>query len=206
MIGRWIGQPEKFQDYFMWIIDSTDQLVLNGNWNPPPGRDNTINMAFQGPLIYNHNDKHFGAQPSEAQFTIGANQAARKRIVAGMEQKAVTEGLDFGGEAFFRFNAVVGTDGQAPQQQTTSVRVDTPGGPSQHSHPIPENQAGMVSHDGKVKSAIRMFTTDRDLGKLVDLAKYLRVIGAANGQYTNLRVDDHLYGHLRPPPCVFWSW
>jgi hypothetical protein len=206
LIGRWVGQPPQFQDYFEWTISNIDQVALSGNWNPPQGRDNTVNMAFQGNLIYSHADKHFGAQTDEAQFTIGANQAARKRIVAGMEQKAIAEGLDVGGEVFFRFNVVVGTDGQTPQQQSASIRVDTPGGPSQHSHPIPENQAGMVSHDGKVKSAIRMFTTDRDLGKLVDLAKYLRIIGAANGQYTNLRADAHLYGHLRPPPCVYWAW
>lgn len=206
LIGRWAGQPEQFQDYFSWIIDSDSRLALQGLWDPPNGRDNTIDMNYQGALIYAHNDKHFGAQPAEAQYTIGANQAARKRIVAGMEVKAIAEGMIVGGEAFFRFNAVVGTDGQQPQQQTCSIRVDTPGGPSQHSHPIPENQPGMVSHDGKVKTAIREYTTARDLSGLVNLAKYLKVIAAANGQYSNLRADAHLYGNLRPPACVYWAW
>ncbi|CAE6721605.1 hypothetical protein [Paraburkholderia haematera] len=206
LIGRRAGQPVQLQDYFAWSVSNTDQVVFDGNWTPPGGRDNTVDMTFGGDLIFSHLDKHFGAQPAEAQYTIGANPTVRKRIVAGMEQKSINEGLNFPGESFFRFNVVVGTDGQRPQLKSTSIRVDTPGGPSQHSHPIPEDQPGMVSHDGKVKSAIRTFTTARNLSELVDIARYLTVIGAANNHFSNLRADAHLYGHLRPPACVYWAW
>jgi len=205
LIGRWAGEPEQFQDYFGWIISQTDKAILDGNWDNPQGRNTTVDMNFQGNLTDDHKNKHFGGEPAAAQFTIGTVQT-RKRIVAGMEEKAIAEGLNLAGEAFFWFSVVVGTDGQRPQQQTHSSRVDTPGIPSQHSHPIPENQPGMVSHDGKVKTAIREATTARDLSRLLGLAKYLKVIGAANNQYYNLRADAHLYGNLRPPTCIYWSW
>jgi hypothetical protein len=205
LIGRWAGDPPQFQDFFAWSISRTDTVILDGNWANPLGLNNTVDMNFQGNLTYAHQDKHFGAQLNEAQYTIGTVQT-RKRIVAGMEEKAIAEGLQFAGESFFWFSVVVGTDGQRPQQQTHSIRVDTPGIPTQHSHPVPENQAGMVSHDGKVKTAIREATVARDLSKILDVAKYLTVIGAANNQYSNLRADAHLYGHLRPPPCVYWAW
>ena len=123
-----------------------------------------------------------------------------------MEQKAINLGMVLQGEAFFRFDRVVGTDGRSPQIDTTSIRVDTPGGPTQHSHPIPENQPGVVSHDNKVKTAIQMHTVNRDLDKLVILAKYLKLIDTANNAYSNLKANAGQYGAHRPPDCVYWAW
>jgi len=47
LIGRWAGQPEQFQDYFLWEISRTNKIVFDGNWNPQ-GRNNTVDMNFQG--------------------------------------------------------------------------------------------------------------------------------------------------------------
>lgn len=204
MIGTYTDNGV-LKDWFNWPMDGGQRSVLNGTWTPPQGADNTVNMNHQGALIYDHNNKHFGHQPAESQYTIGTAQT-RKTIVAGMEAKALQWGNFLETECFFRFNVTVGTDGQAPQQQTCSIRVDTPGGPSQHSHPIPENATGKVSHDTKIRSAIRFFTTERKLDNLVMLAKYLRVIGCANNAYNNLRNDAAAYGEARPPACVYWSW
>jgi hypothetical protein len=134
LIGKWDKDDftGPFHDWFAWTISKQDNAVLQGLWTPPDNRHNRIDMAHPGPLIYAHHDKHFGHQPNEAQFRIGTPQT-RKNIVAGMEAKAIAEGLVFGGEAFFRFDVVVGTDGQKPaQSNTASIRVDTPGGPTQH--------------------------------------------------------------------------
>ena len=192
--------------YFSWIITTDQRNALDGLWEPPGGADNSVDFANATPLMYAHNDKHFGAQPNEAQFTIGGNQAERKRIVAGMEAKAVRWGTFMGGESFFRFDQVVGTDGQRPQQPTCSIRVDTPGGPSQHSHPIPENEAGMVSHDTKVRSAIRFHTTEKSI---VGLALRRQIPegdwGAAEHAYINLK-NDQAFGDARPPESHYWKW
>jgi hypothetical protein len=191
--------------YFSWMISAEQRHALNGTWEPPEEVDNTVDFTNTTPLKFAHNDKHFGAQPNEAQYTIGANQAQRKLIVAGMEEKAMRWGSFMGGESFFRFDQVVGTDGQRPQQTTCSIRVDTPGGPSQHSHPIPENQVGMVSHDTKIRSAIRFHTTEKSIEGLVLVAKYLKVIGSAQHAYTNLR-NDPAFGDGRPPESHYWRW
>ena len=208
MVGKYAMQAGTMglQDWFVWTFTPTETQALAGNWNPPGGLNNHVDMQNNGNLIYSHNDKHFGAQPAEAQYTIGNNVAQRKHIVAGMEAKAINHGMVFAGEAFFRFNVVVGTDGTAQQNTTMSIRVDTPGRPAQHSHPIPESAAGMVSHDTKVKSAIRTHTVNRDLDALVGLAKYLTLIGTNANTYTNLRADAAQYGANRPPDCVYWQW
>jgi hypothetical protein len=204
MIGKFSGAGNVV-DYFDWTPTNNQTIILSGQWNNPNAIDDTVDMASTAALINNHNNKHFGGEPAAAQYTIG-NAQTRKAIVAGMELKAVQHGLKMHGETFFRFAVNVGTDGQYPQAATNCIRIDTPGIPTQHSHPIPENKSGTVSHDGKVKSAILHFTINRDLGQLVAIAKYLTIIGCNQHKYKNLKNDATQYGDYRPPDCHFWKW
>jgi hypothetical protein len=189
--------------YFDWVLSAEDRTALNGDWDPQ-GLTNAVDMTFTGNLIYAHDDKHFNPnKKDEAQYTIG-NTQNRKKIVAGMEKKAIEHGFG-SGERFFRFSVVVGTD---PVNTTCSIRVDTPGGPSQHSHPIPESGAGEVNHDRKVITGIAYCTRERQLDQLVSLAKYLKLIGTANNAFSNLKnkLGAEMWGGLRPPACKYWSW
>jgi hypothetical protein len=58
------------------------------------------------------------------------------------------------------------------------------------------------------QSLIRYLTVQKDEGlpHLVQLAKYLRIIGTQNGKYKNLRQQKALYSGTRPPDCVYWTW
>lgn len=200
MVGKQVETGGVFP-FFDWVISPDDQTALNGDWDPGD-LTNDVDLAHTGQLIYDHKDKHFNPNlKSEAQYTIGTTQN-RKSIVAGMEAMAVEHGFG-SGERFFWFNSVVGKD---PLNNTHCIRVDTPGGPSQHSHPIPEAGAGEVNHDGKVVAMICYHTREREFDELVALAKYLKLIGAKKKAFPNLKKNKHLCGGLMPPPCAYWAW
>jgi len=200
MVGKPLDSGVVFP-FFDWIISADDRTALDGDWDPGD-LTNAIDMGFTGKLKYAHDDKHFNPNlKSEAQYTIGTAQN-RKNIVAGMEEKAIEHGFG-SGERFFWFSAIVGKD---PTNNTHCIRVDTPGGPSQHSHPIPETGDGEVTHDGKVVKMICFHTRERQLDELVSLAKYLKLIGVKNKAFPNLKKWSHLCGGLKPPPSAYWSW
>jgi hypothetical protein len=200
MVGKPLNTGNVYP-FFDWILSPEDTTALNGDWDPGD-LTNDVDMACVLPLKYSHDDKHFNANlKSEAQYTIGSLQR-RKNIVAGMEEMAVEHGFG-SGERFFKFSTVVGKD---PLNNTNCIRVDTPGGPSQHSHPIPETGIGEVTHDSKIVKFICYHTRERQLDGLVEIAKYLTLIKEKKKAYPNLKKFEHLCGGARPPPCAYWSW
>lgn len=202
LVGKPVNPGAVFP-FFDWVLSAEDLTVLNGDVELGE-LTNAVDMDYAGALKYAHGDKHFDAKKKgEAQFTIGADNK-RKNIVAGMEQKAIDHGFGTG-ERFFKFSVVVGTD---PVNTTRAIRVDTPGGPSQHSHPIPETGNGEVNHDRKVLSMIALHTRERQQDELVALARYLKLIGTGDKAFNNLKnkFNDTMWGGLRPPPCKYWSW
>jgi len=201
MVGKPLASGGVFP-FFDWITSADDRSALDGAWDKPDDLTNDIDMTFTGALKYAHENKHFDPKKvNEAQYTIGTGQN-RKNIVAGMEEKAIEHGFG-SGERFFWFSEIVGKD---PKNDTHCIRVDTPGGPTQHSHPIPETGSGTVSHDGKVVAEIAFCTREKDLAGLVSLAKYLKLIGKNNNAFPSLRSKNLQWGGLQPPTCAYWSW
>jgi hypothetical protein len=195
MVGKVpLGKP--VLPFFDWIMSAEDDVALKGNWAIGE-RNADVDLTYTGALKYAHADKHFKpANVSDAQYTIGA-LLTRKNIVAGMEEKAVTDGFG-SGERFFQFSSNVGKD---PTDNTGCIRVDSPGEATQHSHPIPQSGTGKVTHDTKVGTTIAYHTREQQLAELVKLAKYLTVI---NSRAKEFKVPKLLCGDNKPPPCKYW--
>jgi hypothetical protein len=202
MIGKIAGNT--LTEFFNWVISNENAVIFAGNWAVPNGVDRAVDMNYPTGLIFDHDNKHFGADLKASQYTIG-NTSNRKKIVRGMEEKAIEHGYNTDTEAYFNFSVNVGvSNGFKNPDQLHCIRVDSPGASSQHSHPIPET--GVNSHDEKIKTAIRYHTTKKKLSGLVQLAKYLTLLRTPRDAYHNLRVDKDLYGDKRPPICKFWTW
>jgi hypothetical protein len=206
MLGRMVTDPPRFEEFFDFRISQEDAVAFEGN--SIPAVDQTVDMAYRDTVRSNHGNKHFGVDAGANQYDIGTGAEVRYRIVRGMEEKAAAHGVMVGSEAYFMFDRRVGYEGTKGTAGAACVciRVDTPGLPSQHSHPIPTT--GVGSHDAKVRDAIRYMTVkgEEGLPYLVQIAKYLTIIGARHLMFTNLRSDRALYGVYRPPACVYWAW
>lgn len=206
MIGRTVGTTPDLEEFFDFRISAEDQIAFSGD--SIPGTTMAVDMLYAQTVLSDHNNKHFGADRKANQYDIGTD-TTRKRIVRGMEEKAASFGAKTGSESYFMFNTRVGyegTEGAHPGAACECIRVDTPGTNSQHSHPIPTDGPG--GHDAKIKDVIRYLTVQKEEGLpyLVQLAKYLRIIGTQNGKYKNLRQQKALYNGTRPPNCVYWTW
>ncbi|NKE47303.1 hypothetical protein HB662_21175 [Roseomonas frigidaquae] len=204
MLGRIAGV--RLEAFFDFRISEEDAIAFDGA--SVPATDNTVDMNYRDTVLSNHGNKHFGVDRGANQYDIGASAEVRYRIVRGMEEKAAAHGVMLGSEAYFMFDRRVGYEGTKGNAGAACVciRVDTPGLPTQHSHPIPTT--GVGSHDAKLKDAIRQLTVKGEVGLpyLVQMAKYLTIIGARRLMFTNLRADKALYGVHRPPECVYWAW
>lgn len=206
MLGRIAASPERLEEFFDFRVGPEDEIVFNGDWVTTVTQ--TVDMTYRDTVLSNHGNKHFGVDKGANQYDIGANAETQYKIVRGLEEKAVAHGVMTGPEAYFMFDRRVGYEGTKGTSGAACVciRVDTPGLPSQHSHPIPTT--GVGSHDAKVKDAIRYLTVKgaEGLPHLVQVAKYLTIINARKPMFTNLRNDKALYGVYRPPTCAFWTW
>jgi hypothetical protein len=207
MLGRIIATTQSFEEFFDFRISEEDEVAFQGTWVPEVNQ--SVNMNYGQTVVSDHDKKHFGMDRGANQYDIGADLNTRLRIVRGLEEKAIAHGAYVGSEAYFMFDRKVGyegTKGPSPGAACVCIRVDTPGLPSQHSHPIPID--GVGGHDDKVRDAIRYLTVKREDGLpyLVRLAKYLTIIGTPHQKYRNLRNQKALYSGTRPPECVYWTW
>ena len=201
------------REYFgSWKLDhlpEDSQRAFAGRWEPP-GVDNVVDMNSNETLIFDHNNKHFGGE-GPAQYSIGESNR-RKQIVAGMEKKAMEWGFRLPGEVFFLFDRVVGKDGigRGGGSDAKAIRIDSPGGPSQHSHPVPEDSCQQPNQTDKFYSALEMCCRNRDIEGFVRLAKYCRVIGVRHGFFRIGQNRKAAFGvgeaQIRPPSCVYWPW
>ena len=85
-------------------------------------------------------------------------------------------------------------------------------GTTQHSHPLPEEGTGFVSHEKLVCTAIVEAVENMDLERFLEIAKYLTLIGAAPNEFRMPGQDlrQRLKQALKEPgailpPCKFWS-
>jgi hypothetical protein len=202
------------REYFgSWKLDhlpEDSRQVFAGTWPPPQGVNNVVDMNSNEALIFDHNNKHFGGE-GPAQYYIGEPNR-RKQIVAGMEKTAMEWGISLPGEVFFLFDRVVGKDGigRGGGSDAKAIRIDSPGGESQHSHPVPEDSCQQPNQTDKFYSALEMCCRNRDIDGFVRLAKYCRVIGARVGLFKIGQNRKAAFGvgeaQIRPPECVYWPW
>ncbi len=207
MIGRVLDPNNALEEFFDFRIDDAARIAFDGTYQPQTNQ--SVDMNYPQTVISEHNRKHFGADRRANQYDIGNDLATRMRIVRGLEEKAITWGAKTDAEAYFMFDRRVGyqgTDGTNPGNACVCIRVDSPGGETQHSHPIPIDGAG--GHDAKIKDVIRYLTVKKQEGLpgLVQLARYLRIISMQPRRFRNLREQRGLYAGTRPPECVYWEW
>jgi hypothetical protein len=159
-----------------------------------------------------YNLKHFGVDKAAAWY-LGPFEKNYKRVKA-LEEKAIEVGLDVPGAFIFRFDSQLGWDGVNGARGTINtrcIRVDSVGS-KQHSHPIPEEGTNCVSHQKLVCAAIVEAVEASDLERLVTIAKYLNLIGAAArefrmpGQDLRQRLKTALgKPGATLPPSKFWD-
>jgi hypothetical protein len=179
--------------------EAEEQKILDGTW--VPDLDNTI----PAPASVNCNSykgKHFGADNKAAQY-LGRFKDNPK-LVKALEQKA--KSALFLEACIFRFDEIVGHDGTKGPNSPTSkcIRVDSLDTGGEHSYPIPES--GVGSHDAYVKDSIikRHNTNNKD--GLLDIARYLTIIGAAKGEYAFSNAEKaKLTGKKFNLYCCFWN-
>jgi hypothetical protein len=180
-----------------------EEKILDGEWEPD------INNTIPAPAAVNCNPyklKHFGADSSAAQY-LGRFKDNPK-LVKALEEKAKSALLL--DAVIFRFNENVGHDGtKGPNSPMTKcIRVDSVGTDKEHSHPIPESNDSKDSpaHDTYIKKNIIKCHNENDRESLIDIAKYLTIIGAKKGEYTfTLGEKNKLNGKKFSFYCYFWN-
>jgi hypothetical protein len=177
---------------------AAEEAIFNGAWQP--NIDNTIPV----PAAVNcntYNLKHFGSDSKAAQYL---GRFKDYKLVKALEEKAKSALLL---EAcIFRFRENVGHDGtnRSESPMTNCIRVDSIGSGMEHSHPIP--QSGVGSHDAYVKDSIIKCNNANDMEGLIDVAKYLTIIGARKGEFTfSNKEKDKLTGRKFNRHCTFWN-
>ena len=184
------------------------QSVFAGTWRPEV--DNSVPApASQQANLYG--GKHFGTNAgvgSYAPFTESLFQ------VKSIEDKAVVHGLVVPGASIFRFENEIGYDGIAAscELNTRAIRVDSIGSGGQHSHPFPENNFGIASFEKYVIEAIVLAAMDDDIDRLVEIGKFLTVIGAVEREFRPKK--QHIakvsvprgvaQADVSVPDCLFW--
>jgi hypothetical protein len=175
-----------------------EEKIFNGEWETDI--DNTIPAPAAFPCNA-YNNKHFGVDKSAAQYL---GRFKDYKLVKALEEKARSALLM---EAcIFRFNEEVGHDGTkgSNSPMTKCIRVDNAGEAGQHSHPIPEE--GVGSHDAYVKDNIIKSHNENDREDLLDIAKYLTIIGATKGEYKFSNNElNKLTGKKFNFFCKFWN-
>jgi hypothetical protein len=176
-----------------------EENIFNGKWESDI--DNTIPLpAAENCNLYK--GKHFGVDKSAAQY-LGRFKESPK-LVKALEEKAKSALLL--DACIFRFNETVGHDGTKGVNgpMTKCIRVDDAGEAKQHSHPIPES--GVGSHDAYVKDNILKCHNENDRDNLLDIAKYLTIIGATKGEYAfSTSEKQKLTGKKFNLYCFFWN-
>lgn len=192
------------------------EMYLNGEYRSVEHAAVLVPLADSA-LIYDHQNKHFqGRAGSDAQYSKS------KGYVAALEAKAVRLGLMIGGAIYFKHSETVGRLGtRHSNEQTACIRVDSPGGETQHSHPFPESLSGGSrddTHDSLIAALIVRAATfgsrkipeyadepmSKDLKRLALVAKYLADIG---GHQIVLSSDQKKFiastGNTLPA-CSYW--
>jgi hypothetical protein len=218
MKADWVRRMLKGCDSFATLIESHGTLYLKaleserifrGEWTPDG--DTRVPEAHAEDCN-TYNLKHFGVDRSAAWY-LGRFEKNYKRVKA-LEEKAIESGLDVPGAYIFRFDEQLGWDGVNGARGTINtrcIRVDSVGS-KQHSHPIPEEGTNCVSHQKLVCSSIVEAVENKDLERLVTIAKYLTLIGAGAREYRmpgqdlrqRLKVALQKEGATLPE-CKFWS-
>lgn len=151
-------------------------------------------------LIYGHRDKHFKRIPG-----LDAQYSGTKGYVAALEAKAVRLGIAINGDIYFYHNANVGTLGtRHGLSQSRCIRVDAPGGATQHSHPFPESLASGspdATHDSLLAELIVDCASSNDLDYLGRVAKYLADVG---GHVIVLNAAQKRKVKSELPACPYW--
>lgn len=203
-----------WMDHYADLIENHGRLylkrlqveeILRGDWTPAvtnvvPARSATPCNDYKG--------KHFGADSKAARY-LGTMHDFY--IVKALEEKAISDGLDVPGSFIFRYNALLGWDGQSGEKgipNTQCIRVDSVGA-GQHSHPFPETGMEFVSHQKLVCSALVDALEKSDFERMVEIAKYLTIIGARKGEFIppkgfNERIRKAREQNRELPACKFW--
>jgi hypothetical protein len=181
--------------------DEERRKVFNGEWVP------TLTTAIPAAASVDcnlYNGKHFGGDRSAAQYL---GRFTNRKLVKALEEKAIQ--ADFLSATLFRFNEQIGHDGTAGPNSpmTRCIRVDSVGS-NQHSHPIAETGEGFTetSHDSYIKKDIIKCHNENDIDSLMDVAKYLRTIGAARGEYSLSQSERAKLSKAHPfLKCLYWN-
>jgi hypothetical protein len=205
-----------FLDRYADMIVSRGNLVLKremiasvfaGLWTPPVGNAVPPPSAGQANL---YDGKHFGTNTGVGSYIPFTDSRFQ---VKSMEDKAVEYGLEAGGGAIFRFDRQIGYDGvsKAFGLNTKAIRVDSIGS-LQHSHPFPETNFGIASFEKYVIEELVLAAIDKNLDRIVEIGKFLTVIGARPNEFTPKK--QHIAKVAGPrgkssadvalPDCVFW--
>lgn len=185
------------------------ERVFRGDW--APDGDNAVPEAH-AMNCNTYNLKHFGADNKAARY-LGQFDKNYK-LVKALEEKAIASGLAVPGSYIFRFDEQLGWDGENGARGTVNsrcIRVDSVG-TTQHSHPLPEEGTGFVSHEKLVCTAIVEAVENKDLERFLEIAKYLTLIGAGQNEFRMPGQDlrQRLKKALKEPgailpACKFWS-
>jgi len=178
--------------------------IFDGEWAT---NDNASGGDVVNGDCNKYNMKHFGGDNNAARYVLpNTVNISIYKWVLGLETKAIRVGLDVPGAYIFKFKENVGKDGTSGvnSPMTKCIRVDSVGSGGQHSHPIPESGQLKTAHDNLVKTEIIKATNAEDLERLIELAQYLKVIGASKNEY-QLSLNDRRELTKALRSCFFWK-
>jgi hypothetical protein len=173
--------------------------VFNGTWTT--AENNQLPVASLTDAFL-HAGKHFDRSIHK---DSGKHDYDRKRVHA-MELKAIRLGLDVPAGAIFRWAVQIGSDGSVYADFTTNtrcMRVDSIGTAAMHSHPFPE--LGIGSHRQLVVAEIIDGMNKNNTVKLLRVAQYCKLIGAANVEFSFTQSEKaKLIGTAVERACIYW--
>lgn len=184
--------------------------IFRGEWTPVATRAIPAPHAL---AANTYSNKHFGGDKKAAWYLGDFDK--NLKLVKALEEKAIESGLDVPGSCVFRFDTMLGWDGENDARGTSNthcIRVDSIGF-GQHSHPLPETGLTCVSHQKLICTAIVEAVESNDLERLVTIAQYLTTIKADKDEYKlvgaplrlRMRTAKLAEGNIGLPECKFWS-